>query len=635
MLPFECVVDYIAETWKYSARLLKKNPNHFDFARVETLVRFLSEEFNLSRVRNKNLRGLISDRLCKLPSPMCGLLKDTELGALIQQIGTQVQEGDTLRLRVSVADAIALFERGSYVIPLCDWLREVISKAVIDSSQVTIVVGELIVSFLSKGFDIDDIQDVVPSALHPTVVRHENGFHQVKFPSFPFTQPGNGADEATWKAYANRKAAHAETADIKEKLASVVRLYQQPPRQLRCIAQVRGVLVTTHQRLGPVDIYPVERRFILDNDFEKFGRAHGEQRSNVSVLVPAQTFEHGIEIATRQFRVACDILNAWFRSSPAIELAAEEILVADSEGNILQSQALNLNKYYTPYSSLDFDAARANISFWSILERVAQRCTDVQSVEDERLRTALSFLNRGNESEPEDAILYYWIGIDALLTVRGDAPVLKSEGADKTEDLAMSFFPAAAALNERHSRLGALYDRLSNIWINRDIVKSAAFINAIPKELIVHSQIELAPYDRLDLGNLLRNLSSWYDVLPEGAIRDHVSSVRRFFDDVEFARDELDAVVKRTALETSLIYQIRNRLVHHAHPASDTLRLLRMRAAAMLTLAINYATDEKLSFLEAVAITVNIWDRLSNRLKRNVKTDLWSYEGHVRKSERV
>jgi hypothetical protein len=631
MILMEDAADHAIDAWTYSVRLLKSHPTRFNFARLETLIRFLDDEFELSRFRNKILRNLISEQLRDPPLPLKAALKNTEFGAVIDQIAGLVSQGDTLTLRVSITDAIVLLDKGVYVSCLCDALRRASTGPNWDRTVQEVMIDELIVAFIWRGFGLDEARDILPSALRPTIREH-GGFFEVKFPSFPFAPPEYGCDETQWKAYSHRQAQHATSASIDERFESIVRLFTMPPTAMRYMAQVKGVIVGTPQKLGDIDIYPIGQRFIKSNDFESFQGHSEEQRSNIAVVVSARTFDHGTNIAMGQFRVACDILNAWFRAMPPIEVAGESMIVADLDGNLRHSRSVNVQaqRFHYPHASLDFDSVRNNISFWNVLDRAAKRCVGAETVEDERLRTALGFLSRGNASEPEEAVLYYWIGIDALLTVRGDAPILKSEEHDKTELVAMKFFPAAAALNERHARLRALYDRLLHTWENRQNVRFADIMKDVPEDLCIRSQLALTPFELLDLGKLLQALPEWYAALPSCALRDHVAAVKRFFEDSGFASEELTAVVRRAALETSLIYQIRNRLVHHAHGASDTLQLFRIRAASMLTLVINYAADENFAFPEAVALTINIWERLAERLKRRIKTDLWAYEGNVR-----
>jgi hypothetical protein len=286
--------------------------------------------------------------------------------------------------------------------------------------------------------------------------------------------------------------------------------------------------------------------------------------------------------------------------------------------------------FHYPHSSLDFNQVREGISFWNAVERVAQRSIDPKSTEDERLRTALGFLGKGDRSEPEEAVLYYWIGIDALLTIRSTAPVVKPEVIDSTEDLALRFFAAAAALEERHRRMEDLYHRISNAWRLRDEPRFSPTMSAIKEDLAIRSQLVLAPFEILDLSRLLKALPEWSNALPTGSLKDHVTATRAFFEDRRVMKNLLTDSHRHAALETAIIYQIRNRLVHHAHSASNSLRFLRERAGNMLRTIINYAADERFDLPETVALTINAWDRLNVRLRSPHAIDLWSFKGIIR-----
>jgi hypothetical protein len=599
-------------------------------------VRFIQDEFELGRLRNKHLKASLGKWLSHQIDDYKDALSRSELLSLLKLISTEVTVGDTMRLRAAVADTVSLFDRGRLMEGACAALADEIALPSWRPTHIRRLVDLIIQALSIQGHEPWTLQNLLQRFVAPSEYELPDGGTEVDFPFFPFARPNVTTGPEGWAEYQRQKLDFVHQLPLSGRIGAIASYYKQEPAQFRIVTQARGLTLTVPLELGPVYFYAPAIRFANGSDAELFrdtGNVPG--LVNITTVVEAKTFEMAASEALRRFEAALDAINAWYVPRPPIIVHGTAVLALDSDGRVVHETYRNPWRDEVLYNFRAFDLSNLanDARSFDAINNSVRRSLTPRTVEDQRIGTAIGFGSRAVQSRGDEAILNSWIGIDSLLTVKGPAPVLKPEDFNETEDLALAFFPAATALQETTEVLLVIRALLLFSFSNRHQPRFEQTFAHVPPDLAVNSGLVAEGPHALDLGEFVRLLPEWaFHLSSRSPLRDLVIDAIEIYSSNRAALGALHRADERARLFTNLIYQLRNRLVHHAFSRSFAATHFAPFAISMLHRLLGYAVDNRVPLPEGIALTLNIWSRLKEALNGKQHVDLLRFNGYVRQA---
>jgi hypothetical protein len=229
---------------------------------------------------------------------------------------------------------------------------------------------------------------------------------------------------------------------------------------------------------------------------------------------------------------------------------------------------------------------------------------DTQTALEQKITDCLHWLRKGEEADRlEDRLLHYWIVIEKVFTFPStSAPLLK--GGDKLETklvLISELLSATSAYGFIYKIGRTLNFYLWSLFTNQLTVAIRGRSLNLPNDVAKKCGLTPGFTGQVLLKDFRENLSEIAKAASQRIVKNRILHVKKFYEDGDFAKGEINRIISRTKDDVFLIYRYRNSIVHNAHYDANLLLPFVEKAAKLAHTAINTLTHER---AESPSITV-------------------------------
>jgi hypothetical protein len=563
-----------------------------------TLLDYIEDELAIAEpFRSQNNAEYVRDHANDLLSDPV-LANDPQLLPCISDVATAASAiaamngGERVRnaralLASPTAAASKLIDGGRYFEVLLDRLIDQICKAPMQSvgyDDLRLSAQGVVFAFQATGFSLEAI-----------------GSFSRRLASIPYTEyQGNVIHDlpvsVSLRGYLAKERfdRHAYNQAVKQildgytiadRLRALDVWYRQPPLSLTIIARIEGLSLAPDVKVGNVLFYqPLagRPRFVRCSvvnkqmDWELF---HEPGWPNAAVDLKARDHRaaqrQGLELITE----ALDLLGLHFSHRLPLSAKVGHSLTVDRWGHLSSSRseidmtAPQVRQHFSLNLSA-FDAL-----FLEGMLRSEQRITATASPDRDRIRDAMRTLRRATEAEVlEDRLLGGWMSLEALLgddaQLQLSLPRLPLRVAEKR---IAALIGAVAANSYRTDLSVALYQEVERALGDQTFNQHSDFIDA-PSEVLIEAGFGPQATVEIKIADFVPQLRSLAPFIRQPLLQAKVVSGLKFYEDAAVALSRLRLLRAGAAAEATIIYQMRNRLVHQAKRRPEVLEYYASRS---------------------------------------------------------
>ncbi len=557
----------------------------------------LRDEIGAARFRNRNLIAFMRD---EITSFLCGdtsLRSDADLmfyfTLLRDCLKTAYSDKTpvvTARFEEIVSTTMGIIREGRYAFAALRRVQDLVTNLNADFDQGALrdAVRNLAFAFITLDYSPDGFRRAI-HVISDTYSRFPGD--DTVFTTYPIRTSRRefltGLRFDT-RAFNDAIQAELDNLALPDRFGALRDYITASPKQYTVIFRIEHVVGSADLRFGDVQLYQAiagQPRFIScdhapGRDAESFFEPGGV---NAAVPVAAMDMRAAEAIGRRQVLTALDVLRAGKEAQVPLRIDRRHLVIAEPYGHVRtthtqtdpeKSPAL-ARVYSASIDGLDQWHLQhfANISAhlgWTFEWRpiavgdarpVSSR---VVTADPARVLAVLRHYRRAIDAEqPEDRLLSGWIGLEALMGGARDLPILSS-GDSGIEARVRSLIPALSANRYRWDVAMRLRDRIGAVLSHQlfnqtndrldmpqDLRERALFVPSTERSLV-----NISDFVRL----LPEILSHTIDPLLHFEIDNGI----RFYSDARYALREVQYLEDRTRDELTMIYQLRNRIVHQA-----------------------------------------------------------------------
>jgi hypothetical protein len=538
---------------------------------IEYAFRFLEGEVQLQRLRNKSLRQVLARLIYRRDR---WLLKEPPaLHAVRAILASEVQDGYSQRTVALSEEGMQYFTRGDYVCSLLRFIETRICSTEKLTSDFRSAVTDLAISFLLRGFGLSGLRTLLTEAFFERTMMHGQLLHTTypcdaldpSLPDLDLTSP----ESVT--CYNNTLQASLNGLTITDRFASIWKVYQRQPKPLTYVFPISGLKGRQTFNIGRVEVYNPFVSPKVDKAAETIGRDRPDSLS-AAIQLSSLNSEEDRGTAARQVQAHLDAVAFFVSSRVPIEVDGDKCVILN-EGGALYGEAIR-NPRLAPslehkYFARDADELMSKMANVSHVFDIASKVGALEADAEVRIQEALRAIIKSTQTEVlEDRLVNAWIAIEALM----------GRAADK-EEIAAQMLPALAANDARFGVGWSLLSFLRQCAANRQAPPFSNVFARITEDMLQRSSVITDPWGTVELGAFVASLDEWLDKVPEGSecLR-RIYAVRSFYSTPEAAVKEIKRRQEVAAEDAVFIYQVRNRIVHHAFLGSPGMNYLVNRA---------------------------------------------------------
>jgi hypothetical protein len=538
----------------------------------EYALRFLEGEVSLQRLRNERLRKVLANLIHSKGRWV--LNQPPALYANRTLLAPEVQQGYSRRIDSLVAEARDIFARGDHVRALIAFIEARTCSSDPLDSDFRNAVRELAIAFILRGVDVSRLKTLLSEVFFERTTVHEGLLHTT-YPEDTIEPPLPELDlENPESIVSYNKALQAaiDSLTVSSRFEALWKSYQRQPQALTYIFPINGIKGRQSLNIGRVELYPP----FLSPKADKAGETIGRERPdslNAAITLSSLNSEEDRSNAARQVQAHLDVLAFFVESRLPIEVDANKCVILREDGALygeaMRSPRLPSSLEHKYYARNVDDLVQNLASLKSVLD-TASRVGSLGAESEVRLQEALRAILKSNQTEVlEDRLVNAWIAIEALMGRAGDK-----------EAIAAEIVPALIVNDARWGMGWQLLGFLRNVASKR---KSRVFVDVfvgVTEDLLQRSFIILTDaWATLELDVFIATLDEWLTVLPrDSECFRRVIEVKEFYSKPSAAEKELKRRHDMAAEDVVFIYQVRNRIVHHAFLGSPGMNYLVDRA---------------------------------------------------------
>ena len=559
---------YWLDLWDEQLRLYLLHPDGFAFTTGSILLDILIEETATEHSRSGTIRRLILDSLSRLRRAH-PLFRSSQLGSDLGLILTDYQQKQSPLVNVRASALRDLldsrdysFSIVSYIASLLEHDKDFTNQELRDLIELTCdAIGRL----LRHGFSVDTALQI-PGRLFSGVTGDAQ-----KHSSFPrhylkLDASGTLGERRSWVPLSPEECTAIDALDTRARVLTLAEYMHAEPVLSKCYYAVDGLSGVTRQEIGRVIFYSPATESLLPegsrlpsgiNKAELFGRDLSLNPITACVEVPALDQAQANDKARAILDDTLNVFNLASPPPPTIEVRRWPWLYVNPYGLGLYG---TIGKVEPAPDNLYFTTKQLETIVSEIGALHAPNCLiegDVpESGIEHEIATALYWLRRAEQSSRvEDRLLFNWLTFDKLFV--DPRPATRPIKAISTvEDVITTFYPTIDmyTLALQLTELPVIY--LDAFW-GRGLSR-----NQFPRLSREALQTLLGDDGVATSEDFNRALNENLDKIRPGRLKARLFQYLNDMDEPKSTQSVLSQYIERTARDMSVIYWLRNRLVH-------------------------------------------------------------------------
>jgi len=594
-------IDYWIDSWDELIRYFNHNHYGLELNNPHVALIVLIDEIENNELRSKETRSYLQETIAHFHKhdPVVKKHLSAEFSLILQSFNGHSQ----FYLLQSAKSALAFFRDGKYFFESYNLLCEIFAdpnwKAG-EESQIDGIANTLIVELLLKGYSLKTIQGMPQSIFQDVTSEGHN------FPTIVTWE-----DEADKNQYKVKRLAELKDLDLDKRLLAFTNYFIRKAYEHIFIFSVEGLKGETEIQIGPVTFYsPRIRVFVKTNGdaksdellkkIEHFGRDKDEYFSNAAILVSCIDPENGKTQAVEIADKALDLVRSRYNIECRLKVSRRRYLHLSKTGEFRgtgnSAEESLLIKIHNSFDLEILAESTENMRDFEITGQYLFCPKNKQTALEQKITDCLHWLRKGEETDRlEDRLLHYWIVIEKVFTFPStSAPLLKA--GDKPEPklvLISELLSAASAYGFIHKIGRTLCYYLWSQFTNPLAVAMQGQNLELPKEVADKCGFTPGFMGQVSLKDFRENLDTIAKAVNQRIVKNRILHVKKFYEDGEFAKDEIRRIFSRTKDDVFLIYRYRNSIVHNAHYDANLLLPFVEKAATLAQTAINMLTCER------------------------------------------
>ncbi len=599
-------IEYWIDVWAELIRHFNNNQYGLELNNPHVALVVLIDEIENNELRNKETRAYLLTTIAHFHKhdPIIKKFLPTEFSLILQSFSKNSQ----YYLLQAAKAVMPFFREGKYFIESYNQLKEILADSnwkTGDESQIDSLSNSLIVELLLKGYSLKTIQDM-PRNIFQDVT--EKSHH---FPTVITWEDCVDLGEEGRNQYKLKREAETKDLDLNKRLSAFTNYFTRKSYEHIFIFSVEGLKGDAEIQIGPVTFYsPRSRLFVrlsgeakmdeMLKKFEKFGRENEEFFSNAAIRLSCIDPETGKNQAVEIADKALDLIRSRYNIECRLKVSRNQYLHLSKDGEMRGTgnsagESL-LIRLHGSFELKHLVEDEENKNDFNATSKYLFTAKDKQTALEQKITDCLHWLRKGEEADrPEDRLLHYWIVIEKVFTFPSTAaPLLKPD-----EKLEPKLFLISELLSAAVA-YGFIYQIGRTLYLNLWPLFSDSLTAAIrgqkyvlPKEIAEKCGFVPGFTGQVSLKDFRESLDEICKAIGQRIIKNRILHVKKFYEDGDFAKEEIKRAVSRTKDDVLLIYRYRNSIVHNAHYDANLLMPFVEKAAKLAQTAVNMLTHER------------------------------------------
>ena len=635
-------IQYWVDVWDDLIDHFTKNEYGLELLNPHVLLLVLVDEIEQNELRNDDVRKYLVEGLGRsLKSD--STIKEC-LGAEFSLILSAVNGHPLFYLLQTCKAVLPFFQSGEYFRQTYRKLRASFSDSnwkPNEENDLLVLSNSLIVELLLKGYSLDSIR-VMPK----NILRKGNSLSS-NFPTEKQWDDYADLPEAEQAKIAAEGAEEIKSLTLDKRLAAFPRYITRNPRQFIFIFEVEGVKGETELVFGPVTFYsPFIRSFIKGEEEhedmwkqqERFNKSRDHYFINAAVSASAIDYKMGAVQAAEAIDKSLDLLRSRYKNQCRFEVVRDQVLVLRRDGKMratfpLRSQDAFKSDRQTKLKwveALDtqFLAGKDEDSFEAFANAAHFLFTakEKQSEIERKITDCLHWFRKGEESERlEDRLLHYWIVLEKIFTFPSSAaPLVKSNSRPERKILLVSELLSATVAYWFIYGLGWTLHRY--LWHLVHSSEGMEPLLKLPDDLIEKCFLQGDREGTVFLKDIIGQLKPLANVVDKRLVKARILHAERFYQDGNYAKEEIVRKIATAKDDILLIYRYRNSIVHNAHYDPSLLspfveKAGRLARTALGRLIVEHTKKPSMTVEEIFVARYVELQRILHRLEKNLPVD--------------
>lgn len=573
-------LNYWTRMWRDLIESFNISLRGLELRSPQIILLYIADELTVGRFRNARNRQFIDSQL-KAYESGDRALEQTAARYLFPALRDALSKGPDKFLTRGVPKYVESictqlkneFDSGTYfnaqlellIDHLCDLTKTLDTDLLRGQSE------NLITAFILRGYALKTIMNFPKYLLTP--YERLNGDVIVRFPKVKTNRrthlSGTRFDR---NSYNQALVTELDNMPVPARLRGMRDLFYAQPRRYTFIHRLVGIVGAGDFQIGNINIYsPAAKKDPILTCGEKELEANVSvpgQSTNVAVSLEAVDVFSGADQAVETITPVLDAISFYNSPPLPIEVSPEQSIAVSSDGHLVASQASS-NPYRNPLYAQHFALKLEQLSTNAFTVGKLRTFADAIATYDDpttsphgTLQMALRFFTKAQQSiVPEDQFVNYWIGIEAIISPDDPVPLIAPE------------MPSDVVVSEVLSSLSALMTRFrfgwELYWWLRRIHESQEFNGRqdyikLSPELLTKTNLNTKPDAVILLAPFIDGLMELFDATVDDYLKIEITRVHNFYYDEKIAYGRLFEWKSRQEQDITIIYQLRNRIMHDA-----------------------------------------------------------------------
>jgi hypothetical protein len=633
-------IEFWVDMWDDLIDHFTKTHYGLELVNPHVVLIVLIDEIEHNELRNKETRQYLLESIAHFLNndPVVKQHLRAEFSLLLNGFNNQPH----FYLLQSAKAVLPFFRDGKYFFETYSKLRQILADPnwqPKEEKNIETIANSLIVELLLKGYSLKSIREM-PRNLFDDVSRSGNKFPK-EYTYFDLIE----LPDAERDKHLAKQADELKTLNVDNRLSAFTRYSTRKPYDFIFIYEVEGLKGEGQLEIGPVTFYSPKTISLIKPDSadaktndllkeeEFFRRNKNQYFANAAIKLSCVDVDNGLILAAEMADKALDLLRSGHQSQCRFKIAREQYVYLRKNGHLGGSGTSvgDDDPILKWQHSIDLKYFSANKDGLTTLENTGEYlflAKDAQSILEQKVSDCLHWFRKGEETDRlEDRLLHYWIVIEKIFTFHtSSAPLIKA--ADKHEPkifLISELLPAISAFGFIYSNGWTLHRYLKHLLGTLAVFYDNSSLK-LSKEIIEKCYLQENYIGVIYLKQIVENLDELEKAVDKRLVKNRIKNAKLFYQDGEFAKEEIKQIIARTKEDVFLIYRYRNSIVHNAHYDPSLLKPFVEKAASLAQTALNLLITERskspAATVEQIFISKHIEvQRILERLDKKLPVD--------------
>jgi hypothetical protein len=426
----------------------------------------------------------------------------------------------------------------------------------------------IIVEFLKKGYDIEDIKNILTDIFDDYEIQKNTNKLST---NFPHPVDREKYKDVTGKInrveYNNAIKDFFETLNLEKRIRTLKVYYYKEKRIAYYIFAIEGLVGKNELTIGDVTFYSIdEKRFLksIENNLEKFDvenlqTKHKEKFQQAIVKVDYLLPKSSLNSALLKVERALNLMSCYYKPKAGFETNDSNYIILDKNYRVIYSStsADKRDSFFKYFESLKVD------NYFENLKKLNEYSQPFREKNPNNLKVLNAmhwFRKASNSTRKEDKLLNFWISLENLFTDYKDLNTDILNNAQSCKIQLIQELITANQLIEFRFKYGWELHRYYSSYTNRLFIHH----NKFPDEFLIKSGLKAEEGATIYLNDFIKNLDELLSYEDNPYMIYQIKKLKDFYHNKDFTIVKFKEFELQIKNEILMIYRLRNLIVHNA-----------------------------------------------------------------------